>query len=56
MKKDTDRELPAIVQATTKLTLLEKRMMFHINPGRLVCILDMVTNVCESPDRDKGHT
>ena len=38
--RDTDRELPAmdrvmvdIIQATAKMTGLEKRMMFHIDPG-----------------------
>ena len=39
--RDTDRELPAtdrvmldIIQATAKMTSLEKRVMFHIDPGK----------------------
>ena len=40
-RRDTDRELPAtdrvmldIIQATAKMTSLEKRVMFHIDPAR----------------------
>ena len=40
-ERDTDRELPAtdrvmmdIVQATAEMTAPEKRVMFHIDPGR----------------------
>ena len=50
MRRDTDRKLPAtdrvmmdIVQATTKLTVLEKMEMFHIDTGRPVCIRDRGT-------------
>ena len=39
-RRDTDRELPATdrvmvdtIQATAKITSLEEKMMFHINPG-----------------------
>ena len=40
-RRDTDRELPAtdrvmmdIVQATAKMTALERKVMFHIDPGK----------------------
>jgi hypothetical protein len=61
MKKDselpaTDRVMMDIVQATAKLTALEKRRMFHIDPGMQLDERDKATDVCETPDRDKEHT
>ena len=59
MKKDselpaTDRVMMDIVQATAKLTALEKRRMFHIDPGMQLDERDKATDVCETPNRDKN--